>query len=1351
MAEDYEVRKNLNIPTEELGRQAVDSLRGYIYQIYESINAWLRIKEEETLLLEVAEDYAVLAKHSLTSTQVRDTKASGSITLRSNGIINTITSLFRYQKVNPDKLVQINYLTTSNIGRERRLSFPDNAKGLEYWRIAAREGNDVEPIREALMSLDLPEEIIEFIGKSSMEDFQNQLLRRIKWICGAKDIGELYQIIDDRLVNLGEKQGLTPSDVERVRYALVSAVLIKIVETEESNRALNRADLLRIFEKSVAISISTPALRKILESRSLHGNGTGGQMISSANIVVNASRIPFPTRVVDRQDLVKQLISSTGLSGALWIYGSSGVGKTIIAQLVANLSNRDWWYVPLRGCSGVQLNFHLRNVKYFLDTGNFGGLILDDFPLEHASSARIDLSMLVIEILSRDGIIIVIADKPPPSSVENCFGKHNPRIEKIPYLNVSEVAEMVKSSKGDPKKWAGIIHTFCGFGHPQLVDARISGLQRRGWPDSELIDDFGSFGRSAKEVEYEREIIRSRLIDEVPDNAREMLYRLTLIMGDFDRKLSVAIGEVHPTIPRPGEMLDILVGPWIEVKANGKFHVSPLLSNSGDKNLSETIKAQIHKQIVDDLLTRRPFPAEYLGLLLGHAFISRHEHGLNWLAMAVLTTHHENRKMMAEHLLLFTFLDVEKDKLLFPENMFTSAMLRLAQFKIAAAANETKQLRILADRLIAEARLFSSKETSLNFLYTAIGTILMERTSEIQPNKWMPLLLELEDLVSGDKDLIKLIKKLDPAKEGLKDWDIPQFMFASRATALANIDELTELFNILEDLTPEHRDYLLSSVKDSYLELRLIIQSAWSAEHRKGPIDGTMAAEKYRKLSEISESWGHTDLSIECECSRAIMLDEYACDKKGALNVISVAERKYPGNIRLARQRAKILYRSGDHSAALAAIEPVMKKIPKKNNIERAYAFREAAISAAETGNIKKASTLFYEGYKSAIQSRDVLLPMAVGLLGDCAISEFKVGNFKKTVKYMAQALTEAESLDPEKSLNEKFCVKVLGHTIMWMRSQLTDKDIGFDFQVFHGCCSNPNPHEDVMTMETPPILISWYQLAELEVDLGIDEGVMEQIRKRTKLKKHTNSEIMLSFSLLARYIREKDANLFFAYLPEYVGKYAYWTEHIDKLKEADIYTFESVEFVVPESDDWSKSPYTEITQNAILAFSLSLLCSDDLDVTNHLSSNLEKIIGLNEAMSAFMESFKKQFSNTGETNEVVAACIGRLATKKSLINTDDLFLITCHLWSWLTHSHFRNLIGEMVSEYFVEQWRNVVENQRFLLKQPMINVPIIIDAINSELKGIAKMAEIVLAAENAVAHHLSNEMRLSLKKSIKA
>ncbi len=113
------------------------------------------------------------------------------------------------------------------------------------------------------------------------------------------------------------------------------------------------------------------------------------------------------------------------------------------------------------------------------------------------------------------------------SSLENCFGKFGIHVADVPYLTKKDVAELVSFAGGDAKKWASIIHTFCGFGHPQLVDARISGLKRRGWPENELLAGIVPIGGSAKEVDAERTAIRARLIAELPENAREILYRLT--------------------------------------------------------------------------------------------------------------------------------------------------------------------------------------------------------------------------------------------------------------------------------------------------------------------------------------------------------------------------------------------------------------------------------------------------------------------------------------------------------------------------------------------------------------------------------------------------------------------------------------------------------------------------------------------------------------------------------------------------------------------------------------------------------------------------------------------------------
>ena len=162
----------LQIPAQERARQAVSSLRGYAYQIYQSLSAWLLLGEDETLLLEVAEDYAVLARDALSAVQVKDTAASRTVTLKSASIRDALNSFWNFQSSNPKKSVKFRYLTTSAIGKEASLSFPDGIPGLKYWRVAARDGSDVEPIRRALLSMTLSDDLREFVEKSTSSRFE---------------------------------------------------------------------------------------------------------------------------------------------------------------------------------------------------------------------------------------------------------------------------------------------------------------------------------------------------------------------------------------------------------------------------------------------------------------------------------------------------------------------------------------------------------------------------------------------------------------------------------------------------------------------------------------------------------------------------------------------------------------------------------------------------------------------------------------------------------------------------------------------------------------------------------------------------------------------------------------------------------------------------------------------------------------------------------------------------------------------------------------------------------------------------------------------------------------------------
>src|SRR3546814_19393167 len=106
------------------------------------------LEENDRLLLEVAEDFAVLASGALGMTQAKH--ESGPLTtLRSDGVRKSLAALLSFQDANSGLSVRLNYLTTAEAGKEAGSALPDGAGGIAYWRLVAR-GADLEPWRELL-------------------------------------------------------------------------------------------------------------------------------------------------------------------------------------------------------------------------------------------------------------------------------------------------------------------------------------------------------------------------------------------------------------------------------------------------------------------------------------------------------------------------------------------------------------------------------------------------------------------------------------------------------------------------------------------------------------------------------------------------------------------------------------------------------------------------------------------------------------------------------------------------------------------------------------------------------------------------------------------------------------------------------------------------------------------------------------------------------------------------------------------------------------------------------------------------------------------------------------------------
>ena len=172
---------------------------------------------------------------------------------------------------------------------------------------------------------------------------------------------------------------------------------------------------------------------------------------------------------------------------------------------------------------------------------------------------------------------------------------------------------------------------------------------------------------------------------------RELLLRLSLLLGNFDRAMMFAAANVVTAVPQAGLLFDALVGPWIEQVGTERYRLSPLLSDSGDAGLAEAMRARIRAAVVEHLIKRSPFPADQLMQVFILAYPLKHVAALAWFSGALAHTAGRDKdlfKRLAEEVSVFPLVDFGEGKPLLPENAHVSILLRYAQFRVAIATGD---------------------------------------------------------------------------------------------------------------------------------------------------------------------------------------------------------------------------------------------------------------------------------------------------------------------------------------------------------------------------------------------------------------------------------------------------------------------------------------------------------------------------------------------------------------------------------------------------------------------------------------------------------------------------------------
>jgi hypothetical protein len=1321
----------VKVPESEVARQATDALGGYVYQLDHTVLMWLTLDDDEVLHVELAEDVAISLGGTLDLTQVK--RLAPNITLRSDGVAKLTTSVWRFQKENPSLQVTGALLTTSGIGKERKMSFPGRVPGLVYWRTAAREGADVEPIRKALLSLDLQKDLKAFIKGASATELRTRIIRPIRWLEESADQNELRRDVEEKLVLLGSRMGVAAAASKNARHFLVGALLDSIVQSA-AQRYVTKANLLEIFQNKTFVTVSPGMLQGLPIA-------AAASLTPVETIARDVAGIPLARRSAQRRGLVDRLRTELVSKGSLWLHGSSGLGKSTLAALLARSQGVSWRLVDLRELSIPAIRSILIGIANSFRQTSARGLILDDVPAETDNTLISAIGQVARAVADADGVLIITSTKPPQPTLAGRLRLDSKAIVRTPYLSPQDVADVVMAAGGDPKKWAPSIHAFAG-GHPQLVDARVTGLEQRGWDEKELLADIIPLRDVRNDMDEERKAVRGRLLQDLQPIATELLLRLSLLHGNFDRPMALLVADRPAPIAPAGLIFDFLVGPWIEQVAPTGYRTSPLLKGSGAAGLALHLQREIKSNVLRYLMVQRPFPADQMLQIFLIAFQQEDRDGLSWFGHALLaassTPEKSQFKRLAQEVSVFTLVDRGEGVPLIPGDRGLSTMLRFAQLRVAVATDDMKEAARIVDRALFENGLVGGD--ARQYLDAMIfASVIMEPRIPIRPRRWLPMLQEL----TAAPLMQPIFAQVPPPKgsfAGLPPTATnDEMMFITRGAALKSVNELVELIDALEQQPKAIRDRYLGAAARTNQSLHLIVSASWLAEVKQPGFDGRAAAAAYRSLSQRPSAKDNPDLAVELLCAEAIMLDDYAGDKDGALDVLRAGQDAYLNAYRLNRQRQKVFYRHAQHDEALAEFEKFRDRLPKERAVDRAYAMREAARSAAEIGDLTRARTFFEEAWESARLCGASMKPMTAGLSADCAILDFDAGKTESALDLMLRALLEADDLDPRAGVKEAFVKRILLAAIIYMRRATPDFPAARQARVY-GMCSEPEPQEWFRNQPQAQPLLVWYQLAELETEIP-GRAVLAELRRRTKAGGLLPLETTLVSHIAEAAVRHLDVDGLLEAMTTYPRAVTEGIRGLKEQRDTDPFNMPVGELTPIAKNEWSNAEIATAAKHAVLCFMLACAAADRRDVIADLRQKVVLIPGLAKELENLFLVMDQPSRDEKDVYVIIPSIIGRLLNGE-VFDANDVFLSAVYALQLFDNSVLAPPAAEALISFYGRIWPEILEERTFSMRSPTTNGPIILEAIRRGKTALQRIAHMVLATEAAVKRSLNNDLR---------
>jgi hypothetical protein len=1331
----------------DVTRQAVPVLKGYSYQIWQSIYHWINLKADEVLVLEGAEDFDILGPGKAETVQTKDTKASGTVTLNSDDIIDAIAHFWQHQKRNISRTVYLRFLTTSERGMEKDPRFTIG-KGLDYWDQARRTDVALSPLKEFFRDhKKLPETVKKFIVESSDEEVRERLIKRIAWDTGREPKEFIETLVDETVCYYGSTLWLQPSESRKVIPHLLRRAWDVACRDKEDERVLRRIDFMDLFEEATTERVGRRELnillRQLPTADGLVDILSKGDLsaISPSVFSLQSLSSPLPDRASRRKRFVSQLIPVLNQSGKLIIKGSTGMGKSTIAKLITENVGQGWGWLQLRGLNSEQST----NLLYrFLATGfPASNLVIEDIDLDNAE-AEAALAAIIYAVDFRGTLVIATTSSETGFKIRSIM-RDDTSIILAPSLSDEEIQEVL-DNHGCPADFvkALVLILFAKTkGHPQLIHAEIRRHEQEGWPKLTAEDLLPS-----KDIGDIRQIARKRLFETLPSEAGRILaYRLSIFPGPFTRDHAIKMAEKAPSLQMPGELFDLLVGPWVERLGKGYYRMSPLLLGSAAEVWSsEEIKA-LYFTAAEAMTVKRKITSSEASNALLFAIFGGADSVVFSLTRSLLTQVTGVLPRMANEFLWMIFLKMDPRRPIYPSNAVASSMLRQLQFVIAAETDHgsiaVKVSELWEREIETVGELDLRKVIRFLFLCTTILRYKIDFSVELLIERILEVDQLSEELEVYTPDLGKMMA-------GDEALTLTEILFLTVIVRCKGIDALKRLLLVLGQQPPGYRAKLLSLFLKEEMWASILVDHAWLLEAESQKPRWEECMEVYDGLLVAATSWGAMSLVEESFHAMMVIEDEYRGDPHRALEIAQRAEDLLGRDSKIIQNaKAMVMYRKQSYKEA---IRDWSVALPKWKGLGAPMtSFTCALKSAAAVGEWEKAAEFALLGEAAARRSE--MDTLSLGFRADFGFVLWKARDRKGAVENFALVLDGFSGLPiPETNVQSYLLQKRVGHAITWFLNDYEQDHKEDHAEPPPGSFSDLRLSEDEYKMglkDYPihPEVFLWFLLADLDTRAGWGTDIFEKFDLKVSKTKFLYLKFERDHLRILRGLKNLDMKSLIGNFERFFRSQTAVRPFLEKRTGAFV-EIEDTAVSAEVNRDYLCASFVGLVVAAII-----LMVSRGRNVSEIVSVWIEELAAYKE-YSKYVDNllrFVKESQNISlpeliaivrngnETYDKRAVAAAFLSVQETL-DPGDRFYANIVLFSFVVSSMWKVSLEEELAKIFSGRWLVAVNNQPFSLVSPLSTGPSIIQACRAPDRGIKKMARVLLAARRAVQVSLHDE-----------